>query len=795
MNVILCFILFFLCCLFLLTQSGYCQNTDTADSDSTLVGDSSDSLKFAGDSVESIKVDVSILKDSLVDQIITTIKSNESLVGSQIKDQVSSMVQGQSVALVSITDQLDGLKAKAELWKKCGVISEGLLPALPVTSNDFKLSSNGSASLQSQYNNSGSELPRSFAPQGWYSVLSATNSFSIASIPITLSGNVVFQNNSINFNYSTGNFSFDHRKLLAAFKERLISTKMLDELKHVDLLPEDILDSLSKFEEARSWINDETNLNSYIESFHITDSLESKVKSSVISYQDSLLLDSMRQVKQGYEQAKQFYQKVFKLYQKYQDRLEQLQQQLKEVSDVKQQLESITDPNQIVKLLNQDSLLSKKEQMLSSVRQFSIGAGAVTISPLTLQDFLFKGAQTEIYTKGMYLSAGGGVMQSFPFMVPGALLPENFLSRRVAYATVGEGLIDSSYTHGSLVYLHDQPTASGSMLGYLISKTDWIGSVRKRILIGDKYSVYTELAYSSLSFDSPNAEQSSSPITNKVDILSKSAAEVAFRKDNENEHATLLVRYTGPGYVSLGNPMLLSNMIHTELEYGTSLFEKKLEATIAGYYDQRVNSDLTGSKAQHWGVRTKALYHLPGGAGFVSASWTPDQLQTISYQYNEASSIYQHLSINGFFNYKLLGIRQSSFVDVSAFFGTSRFGETSSTSKLITGSFMQQIFLGKHHLSLQCFATNNHASSFVSQQLVGQLTDCIQIKKNSLMVGLNWTSASFSPTQAGLILGGNIASGKAGTLSVSANLKVAVKESISFNHSQQMLSFMWQINW
>lgn len=788
MNVILYSILVLICYLFLIAQSGYCQNTDSENSDSIL---------SKSDLSDSINIDVKILTDSLLDQLCTTVKKAESNIINTITEQGSSIITDQTSPIASVTEQWDAFKVRAELWKKCGMIGDGLLPALPVNVSSYSLSSSGTASIQSQYNNSGSDLARSFAPEGWYSILSASNSLKIASVPVTLSGNIVFQNNTINLSYSTGNFSFDYNKLLETFKQRLVSTKTLEALKDVDVVPDMVLDSIAMFEELKAWVTDPVVNEEYIKSLHLLDSIETLAKSTALYFADSMLLDSMTEVKSKYEQARKFYDKLFKLYQKYEEQIVELEHKLKEVKKIKMELESITNPDVLLAALNQDSLLSKKEQMLSSVRQFQLGSGAVTISPLTLQDFLFKGMQTEIYSKGMYLSAGGGVMQSFPFLVPGAWLPENFLKRTVGYVTLGEGTTDSSYTHGSLVYLHDNPTTAGNAVGYVVSKTDWIGSVRKKMLLGEKYSVYTEWAYSSLNFKGPTSSEPSltTPAQGKADVLAKSAAEVSFRRDDENDHATILFRIIGPGYVTLGNPMSLSNMMHTEIEYGTSVFDNKLEATIAGYYDQPLIAEITGYNAQRWGVRTKALYHLPQNLGFVSISWMPDQLQTTSMQQSNVSSVYQHLSVNGFLNYQFLKTRQSTFADVSAFFGSAQFGENASVSKVITGSLMQEIFIGKQHLSLQCFGTQNKNASFVSSQLIFQATDCIALNKNSIVVGSNWTAMSSSPALAGIILGGNIIVKKAGMVSVTANLKAAIGGKLNFNNSQQMISMMWQVNW
>jgi hypothetical protein len=424
------------------------------------------------------------------------------------------------------------------------------------------------------------------------------------------------------------------------------------------------------------------------------------------------------------------YYKLVEYYKRYQELSKKLDLKGLNKQSVKEQTERaakyeklLNDPESLKALAEQHLPLSGTEKLFMNVQKLNMGQQTVTLSDLSLYNYLNKGISMEVLKENRYFFLLAGKEQDLNAVYDRAEITSLSQNDHVAVGMrMGKGGLSENHMHVSLFSFKQKKQLSVDSITGLPHKSAVVAGISNRFDIDESSSVEIELSRSAVEYenaqgyDSTGRKSALSRLLGK-EGLGQSLALIAKYKGDFSEvglNVNAAVSSIAAGYYNPGNPFLARGAKQGELGVKKAFWKKKLVVNVKGNYRLYEYGGLTESKWRNTSIMTDVRIKLKGGqqTGFKYQAIRGIHINDSSHVVNNGSDI---VSADLSLQQRLGNVFYRNMLSVT--YNASRYllqANEYTSIKTLTGNSLQSIMVGTHLIYLNTtYAYAHNPSSMV----------------------------------------------------------------------------------
>lgn len=323
------------------------------------------------------------------------------------------------------------------------------------------------------------------------------------------------------------------------------------------------------------------------------------------------------------------YYKMVAYYKKYQEMSRKLglkglnKQSVKEETERLEKYEKmLNDPASLKSLAEQYIPMTGTEKMFMNVQKLGLGQQTITLSDLSLYNYLNKGVSMEILKDNKYFFMMAGKEQDLNAVYDRAEVTSLSPNDHVGIGLrAGKGALDENHMHVSLFSFKQSKQLSTDSITGLPHKTAMVAGLSNRFNIDESHSIEFELSRSAVEYQNTDGYDStgrksalqrllgSDDLGKTIAVIAKYQGEFA----EQGLHLNASISSVAAGYYNPGNPFLPRGAKQGELGVKKSFWKKKLVVNMKGNYRLYVYGGLTASKWRNTSFMTDVRLRLKGG--------------------------------------------------------------------------------------------------------------------------------------------------------------------------------------
>jgi len=520
------------------------------------------------------------------------------------------------------------------------------------------------------------------------------------------------------------------------------------------------------------------------------DSLARKMKA------DTTELHNLRQKIALYEKLEKRYEQLFELKKNYSKLAQADSAEKNQESKYNKDRSSLNNPDNAIKSLEENKMISPYEKFLSGFQYIDIGRSTEEMSDFTLHNFMMNGVAVGYKTTNdMYLSGAYGKEQAVidPYLLTGVITPT--YNRTVEYGSVGVGSPKESNLYATVINISDPGSLSS------LSEANWILDVSKKIVLFKNFDITGEIAHSYFTYVKSASKLDSALLPSASSGTSDLAYAIKLHGIIPGLNTDVKAEFlnTGANYVTLGNQFLLSGTSTYRTTFKQKL-SKKLSVELGGAHVVQNQNNLTGTQGtDNWleaGIKYKPINAVDLEFNYSPRQFQQQQGAVIA---NSLTSNINQVSGTGNIRYELLG----RSMNTTLFVGNFQFNTPDNTTYLVqninTSYYMFNQIIMLTNISSLNFTGNESRNGWTGNvsQFIGQGVYSMSIGKTFMFSsGLQWVEQpGIISNGAGLI--GSIGKSfkKWGKLSIQLNSRNNIDDLFNFHTGQMIVSTNASILW
>ncbi|WP_343670648.1 hypothetical protein [Chitinophaga sp.] len=405
------------------------------------------------------------------------------------------------------------------------------------------------------------------------------------------------------------------------------------------------------------------------------------------------------------------YYKLVGMYNQYRDlqskyNLADLQKKLnaETVQRKKQYDQLMSKPASVKELAQQNLPLSGFEELLMSIEKLNIGQHTISLSSLSLYNYLTNGASIEILTKKKrYLFLMMGKEQDLNSIYDRALFTSLYNNDHTAMGfRMGKGAITDNHLHFSFFNFRQTKSYSNGTTLEVPQKNTMVIGLSNRFEIGGSSAVEIELSRSSAVYkdavyeiDSSTRRSAFHNLISGSNLSQGLAADIKYTGNFKDEglNVTAALTHVASGYYNPGNPFL-SRGSNTGILQVKKVWKKKFTINARTNIRQYHYTTLPSSTWWNFSHLVDLGLKLKNGQQ-ISVKYQP----TRGIQKRNGQRILQNASDMITVNLNLQKMLGTTFYrnNINTIYNTSRYAQfTALSSKTLTLTSLQSITLGNN---------------------------------------------------------------------------------------------------
>lgn len=422
------------------------------------------------------------------------------------------------------------------------------------------------------------------ASSPWTTQLSLQQEMSVAGLPFTLSGNGILSDRQLDRRRSGVSFNFDAQKLIIqhkqAYQQQLAIPKLwagTDNLLDLSEEEQNILQNEVRFQFYQylithpSFSQTKIALDSTIHSLH--------------SIQDSIPLKDLQiqlvQLQQIEQQYRQHWDEKSNYLQTHVNTLQQ------KTTAFLQQLKKYDDPQYLKQQLLKRSDLSIKDKLFILTRRFDLGRFHLSSRKIAVKHLVLNGLHYQIEQQRWFAGVAWGRQSFTTNFLPNfnRSFFDRFSNNQALYLKAGIGTETSNHLQVNILHMKEGGERSDSI--YLYPKRNVVFTLAGQQQVGQDWHLVSELAFADHDLVGTNLE---GPDGATDPLRMAGEISLAYRPSQQPYSLAFGAFYTGPRFISLGNPFLLTNRQGVLLKLGSQV-SKKLQLDLDIKYGQSIGTD------------------------------------------------------------------------------------------------------------------------------------------------------------------------------------------------------------